>query len=59
MNHLPSALLPFKIGGIIASGYGFGLGSRVLFNVAESGLPGSVGEFDCGGAAKTDQALVA
>ena len=53
MNHTPAALLPYEIGGIPAGGYGFGLGSRVLLNVAESQLPGSVGEFGWGGAAKT------
>jgi CubicO group peptidase (beta-lactamase class C family) len=50
MNHIPSAQLPIGIG---YEGYGFGLGSRVLLNVAESGMPGSVGEFGWGGAAKT------
>jgi CubicO group peptidase (beta-lactamase class C family) len=35
------------------SGYGFGLGSRVLMSVAESGMPGSAGEFGWGGAANT------
>jgi CubicO group peptidase (beta-lactamase class C family) len=53
MNHVPLALLPYEIGGIPSGGYGFGLGSRVLLNVAESALPGSVGEFGWGGAAKT------
>jgi CubicO group peptidase (beta-lactamase class C family) len=53
MNHLPLAMLPYEIGGEPSGGYGFGLGSRVLLNVAESGLPGSVGEFGWGGAAKT------
>jgi CubicO group peptidase (beta-lactamase class C family) len=53
MNHVASALLPFEVGGIAAGGYGFGLGSRVLLNVAESGMPGSVGEFGWAGAAKT------
>jgi CubicO group peptidase (beta-lactamase class C family) len=53
MNHVPLALLPYEIGGIPSGGYGFGLGSRVLMNVAESALPGSVGEFGWGGAAKT------
>ena len=50
MNHLPAALLPFDLG---QDGYGFGLGSRVLLNVAESAGPGSVGEFGWGGAATT------
>jgi CubicO group peptidase (beta-lactamase class C family) len=53
MNHVPLALLPYEIGGIPSGGYGFGLGSRVLLNVAESAMPGSVGEFGWGGAAKT------
>jgi CubicO group peptidase (beta-lactamase class C family) len=53
MNHLPHTLLPYEIAGEPSAGYGFGLGSRVLLNVAESGLPGSAGEFGWGGAAKT------
>lgn len=53
MNHVPKSLLPWEIGGIPSLGYGFGLGSRVLLNVAESAMPGSVGEFGWGGAAKT------
>jgi CubicO group peptidase (beta-lactamase class C family) len=53
MNHVPLALLPFEIGGERFSGYGFGLGSRVLLNVAESGLPGSAGEYGWSGAANT------
>ena len=52
-NHLRESLLPFEIGGIMRSGYGFGLGSRVLMNVAESALPGSIGEYGWAGAAKT------
>lgn len=53
MNHMPTTHLPYAINGIPSSGYGFGLGSRVLLNVAETGIPGSVGEFGWGGAAKT------
>jgi CubicO group peptidase (beta-lactamase class C family) len=53
VNHVPLTLLPFGIGGIMRSGYGFGLGSRLLMNVAESALPGSVGEYGWSGAAKT------
>jgi len=53
MNHVSPALLPYEIGGIQRSGYGFGLGSRVLLNVAESMLPGSQGEYGWAGAAKT------
>lgn len=52
-NHVPPALLPYDIGGIPSAGYGFGLGSRVLLNVADSAIPGSVGEFGWAGAAKT------
>jgi CubicO group peptidase (beta-lactamase class C family) len=52
-NHLPPGLLPYQLGPIPFTGYGFGLGSRVLMNVAESGVPGSVGEHGWSGAAKT------
>lgn len=52
-NHLPPNLLPYTLGGIPALGYGYGLGSRVLMNVAASQVPGSVGEFGWGGAATT------
>ena len=52
-NHVQESLLPFGIGGIMRSGYGFGLGSRLLMNVAESALPGSIGEYGWSGAAKT------
>jgi CubicO group peptidase (beta-lactamase class C family) len=53
MNCLPADLLPYKVADPPLYGYGFGLGSRVLINVAESEMPGSVGEFGWGGAAKT------
>ena len=52
-NHVPPKLLPLDIGGLPLPGYGFGLGSRVLMDVAQSGAPGSVGEFGWSGAAKT------
>jgi len=52
-NFVPAALLPLEIGGLPLPGYGFGLGSRVLLDVAQSGAPGSVGEFGWSGAAKT------
>jgi CubicO group peptidase (beta-lactamase class C family) len=52
-NHVPTSLLPLEIGGLPLPGYGFGLGSRVLMDVAQSGAPGSVGEFGWSGAAKT------
>ncbi|HEY1888744.1 MAG TPA: serine hydrolase domain-containing protein [Roseiarcus sp.] len=52
-NHVPAALLPLEVGGLPLPGYCFGLGSRVLMDVAQSGAPGSVGEFGWSGAAKT------
>ncbi|MFN8491333.1 MAG: serine hydrolase domain-containing protein [Caldilineaceae bacterium] len=52
-NHVPTKLLPYQIGPLPSEGYGFGLGSRVLLNVAESAVPGSVGEFGWAGAANT------
>ena len=52
-NHLPAALFPLEIGGLPLPGYGFGLGSRVLMDVAQSAAPGSAGEFGWSGAAKT------
>lgn len=52
-NHVPTSLLPLEIGGLPLPGYGFGLGSRVLLDVAQSGASGSVGEFGWSGAAKT------
>ncbi len=53
MNHLPPSLLPFKVADPPDYGYGFGLGSRVLLNVAESMKPGSVGEYGWAGVGKT------
>ena len=52
-NHLPLSFLPLEIAGLPIPGYGFGLGSRVALDVAQTGAPGSVGEFGWGGAAKT------
>jgi CubicO group peptidase (beta-lactamase class C family) len=52
-NFVPAALLPLEIGGLPMPGYGFGLGSRVLLDVAQSSAPGSAGEFGWSGAAKT------
>jgi CubicO group peptidase (beta-lactamase class C family) len=52
-NFVPPALLPLEIGGLPMPGYGFGLGSRVLMDVAQSAAPGSAGEFGWSGAAKT------
>jgi CubicO group peptidase (beta-lactamase class C family) len=52
-NHLPPGLLPIEIGGLPLAGYGFGLGSRVAMDVAQTGVSGSVGEYGWSGAAKT------
>jgi CubicO group peptidase (beta-lactamase class C family) len=52
-NHVPTALFPLEIGGLSFPGYGFGLGSRVAMDVAQTMAPGSVGEFGWSGAAKT------
>jgi CubicO group peptidase (beta-lactamase class C family) len=52
-NYVPATLLPLEVGGMPMPGYGFGLGSRVLLDVAQSSAPGSVGEFGWSGAAKT------
>lgn len=52
-NHLPPQMLPYMSNGLPVYGYGFGLGSRVLMDVALTGIDGSVGEFGWAGAAKT------
>jgi CubicO group peptidase (beta-lactamase class C family) len=52
-NHLPAGLMPYSIATVMLPGYGYGLGSRVLLNPAESGLPGSAGEFGWAGAGNT------
>ncbi len=52
-NHLPLSLLPFDLLGRVQSGLGFGLGSRVMLDVAASAGQGSVGEYGWAGAAKT------
>jgi CubicO group peptidase (beta-lactamase class C family) len=52
-NIVPATLLPLEVGGMPMPGYGFGLGSRVLLDVAQSSAPGSAGEFGWSGAAKT------
>ena len=48
-NHVPPALFPLDIAGLPLPGYGFGLGSRVALDVAQTGAPGSVGEFGWSG----------
>lgn len=52
-NHLPSELLPWQLLGQDNHGFGFGLGSRVMMDVAASAGPGSAGEYGWAGAAKT------
>ena len=52
-NRLTPSMLPLAIMGMPSPGMGFGLGSRVLLDVAASEGPGSVGEYGWAGAAKT------
>lgn len=52
-NHLPDELIPIQVPPHTLHGCGFGLGFRVLVNVAEAGRLASVGEFGWGGAAST------
>jgi CubicO group peptidase (beta-lactamase class C family) len=52
-NRLSPTMLPWEIMGTPTPGFGYGLGSRVLVDVAASQGPGSVGEFGWSGAATT------
>ncbi len=52
-NRIAPELLPIEILGQPVAGFGFGLGSRVMLDVARSDGPGTVGEFGWAGAAKT------
>jgi len=55
-NHLPESLKPFAVGQSNASdtrGCGFGLGFRVVMDIAEHGILGSEGIYSWGGAAST------
>jgi CubicO group peptidase (beta-lactamase class C family) len=52
-NHLPPSLLPYELGGVPSPGQGYGLGFRVLLDLGQSQIVGSVGEFGWGGAAST------
>ena len=55
-NHLPDELRPFAVGQSTASdtrGCGFGLGFRVVMDIAEHGILGSEGIYSWGGAAST------
>jgi CubicO group peptidase (beta-lactamase class C family) len=49
-NHWTGGASPFPAGFPTPRGYGFGLGVRTLLDVAQSGMPSSVGEFGWGGA---------
>jgi CubicO group peptidase (beta-lactamase class C family) len=53
VNHLTSELMPIELGGEYLSGYGFGLGFRVLLDVGQCQTLGSVGNFGWFGAANT------
>jgi CubicO group peptidase (beta-lactamase class C family) len=52
-NHLPASLMPWGLLGQLNPGMGFGLGSRVMLDPAQTAGPGSVGEYGWAGAAKT------
>jgi CubicO group peptidase (beta-lactamase class C family) len=52
-NQLPDSHLPFDIDGKVFWGYGYGLGVRVLIDLARSQILGSLGEFGWGGVAST------
>ena len=52
-NHVPPALLPYEIMGLYNPGMGFGLGSRVMVDGAQSAGTGTDGEYGWTGAAKT------
>ncbi|MAU12268.1 MAG: serine hydrolase [Anaerolineaceae bacterium] len=53
MNHLKSELLPYKHGGELQLGLGFGLGFAVVEDPAQAGVISSVGTYYWGGAAAT------
>lgn len=46
-------MMPWEIMGVPSPGFGFGLGSSVLLDVAASQGVGSIGSFGWSGAAKT------
>jgi len=52
-NHLPSALLPFDLGGFVNPGQGFGLGFGINLDESVSNMAGSDGIYFWGGAAST------
>ena len=55
-NHLPPELMPYSTGEgreTFTQGCGFGLGFKVVMDVAQYGVPGSAGAYSWGGAANT------
>lgn len=56
-NHLPLPLLPYRLDiprlDYLCQGHGFGLGVRVMMDVAQAGVLGSEGEYGWAGAATT------
>lgn len=52
-NRLAPAMMPWEIMGVPSPGFGFGLGSSVLLDVAASQGVGSIGSFGWSGAAET------
>ncbi len=55
INQCPIEALPFYFeeGSLYHAGYGYSLGTRVLMDVSQSGMAGSVGEFGWDGAYRT------
>jgi CubicO group peptidase (beta-lactamase class C family) len=56
-NHLPPSLLPYRLSvpqlHYFSKGHGFGLGVRVMMDVAQAGVLGSEGEYGWAGLATT------
>jgi CubicO group peptidase (beta-lactamase class C family) len=52
-NHLPAALLPIDMGGMLAPGIGFGPGFGICMDETQSCYAASEGAFYWGGAAST------
>ena len=53
-NQLPAKLIPIQVGPTPDSGYGYGLGVKVLTDLPASGAPGSAGSYGWGGLATTE-----
>lgn len=55
-NHLPDDLIPFAVSessAVSSQGCGFGLGFKVILDIAEHGIIGTDGSYSWGGAAST------